>query len=148
MKKLIIALFAFASISAFADAKVGDMAAFDLTVSGMGTGTTISTITAFDPATQTYTVKTETNFNGQTEVEEEASPAADMATDAQIAAVLANCANYGGTAENITVPAGTFAVCTMNGMSIGNVPFGVVKLVQMSEGMTITMELSSMARGN
>ncbi len=147
MKKLIIALFAFASISAFADAKVGDMAAYSIDISGIGTGTAVSMITAFDAATQTFTVKTESNFMGQSETEEEATPAADMATDAQIADVLMNCATYGGTSETITVPAGSFAVCTMNGVSIGAVPFGVVRVVQSQDGMTMTMELTSMARG-
>lgn len=149
MKKIIIALFAFVSISAFAAApKVGDTATYALDITGMGTGTSTTTITAFDAATQTYTVKTDTSLNGQSQSEEEVTPAADMASEEMIAQILSNCAPYGGTSETVTVPAGTFAVCTINGASIGQVPFGFVKVVQTENGVTIHGELVSAARGN
>lgn len=129
---------ALVSASAYATPKLGDYAAFDLTATQNGQtaqGTLEQEIVQAngDQFLERQTV----TFSGQTpEVSEGWKAVSDFLDDATIDAIVANCASAGGSAQSITVPAGTYNTCAMNfdnqdsqgTVWITMVPFGVARV--------------------
>lgn len=143
MKSFVVLLAAFVSASAFAAPKVGDTATYAGTQAGMALEVT-TTIVAFNAAAGTYTVKTDMLVAGQrnSSTEEQAGDdILDIETGRQL---VANCADAGGVPASITVRAGTFQTCNLQGVFIGAVPFGLVK----GDMGGVQFELVSFRSGN
>lgn len=147
--KLILVLFAMMSVSAFAGPKVGDSASYVGTLNG-APATMTTSITSFNPATSKFLVTTLVIISGQTQTEVDEQDPTEIMSDEMTGPILANCTQYGGVLETITVVAGTFDTCKLQGnMNFGMVPFGLVRGTDMqsSDGV-INLELSSFSRGH
>jgi hypothetical protein len=109
---------------------------------------------SFDAATNTFVQNTTTDFLGQTNVESETVAVEDLSSDEQIDLTLSLCegAEINGKLETVTVLAETFSACTItsddsSSVSMGKVPFGVLKMNSVSEGMPVSLELMSFTVG-
>lgn len=155
MKKLFVVLGLLVGSTAMAMPAVGDSADYNFTLDQEGfvlTGTLQMKLTAYDSMKKTYTRETTTTIAGQTSTSTDDTPEADLLTDAQVDAEIANCVSLGGTLEPVTVPAGTFDTCAL-GDTAGNkqwtakVPFGIAKGELMQEGAKISLELTAFTSG-
>ncbi len=146
----------FVSTTAFATPKVGDFAMFDTAISLNGQavqGTVSVELMNFDAA-QGYLQRQTVEFPGRAaEVTEEWMTEDNFLSDETIDMALANCPAAGGTAQTITVPAGTYNTCAIkfdNEQSsgiiwVGKVPFGIVRLDNLtkSNGMVMSSQLKT-----
>jgi hypothetical protein len=139
MIRIITALaLALVSASAYATPKLGDYAAFDLTATQNGQSAQGTLEQEIVQANGDQFLERQTvTFSGQApEVSDAWKAVSDFLDDNTINAILANCASAGGTAQSITVPAGTYNTCAMNFDSedskgtvwITAVPFGVARV--------------------
>ncbi|HEX4925217.1 MAG TPA: hypothetical protein VFV50_14080 [Bdellovibrionales bacterium] len=158
MKLLSALLLTLAATSAMAMPAVNDAASYDVTVSQGGqsiSGTQDLVITAYNATTKLYTVKSTSTFNGQTQVQEQTTTADKLVSDAAANQLLSNCAAQGGTLGQVTVPAGTLDACTLpvneNGargtVSLGAVPFGLIKLEVANASQSMTLTLKAYTKG-
>jgi len=151
MKSLVLITVLLASIQALAFPKVGDRAHFVGTLAAADGSTAAITltleITEYDSAADKYKVaRTITNSAQPTLVpvtSESWSSPAELASDAELAALLAGCTQRGGVLENITVKAGRFDTCKISHDAVtihfGNVPFGILSF----SASPVTYELES-----
>src|SRR5665213_1542982 len=98
MNNLIIccAIFLLSNIVA-AMPKVGDDAIFALTETkngGTGQGTVELQLISLDPQTNQFLERASFNYEGQTQVQEQSVDANKLLSDARVADMLANCAQY------------------------------------------------------
>jgi hypothetical protein len=129
---------ALVSASAYATPKLGDYAAFDLTASQNGQTAQGSLEQEIVQANGDQFLERQTvTFSGQApEITDNWKPVSEFLDDNTINSIVANCASAGGTAQSITVPAGTYNTCAMNFDSedskgtvwITMVPFGVARV--------------------
>lgn len=143
--------------SAFAMPAVGDHALYNVTISQGGqsaNGTLETTITALNNGQ--YNVESKVNIGGQSQVQNDQKAASDLLSDAVLAQVMSNCAQYGGKMESVTVAAGTFNACALPAQDQGStgftwvaqVAFGIVKYdVTDANGQTTHAELQSFQFG-
>lgn len=143
MKSLFVLIAALVSASTFAAPKIGDTATYAGTQAGMALEVT-TTILAFNAAAGKYTVKTDMMVAGQRNSSTEEQPADEIVDVEMGRELVANCAEAGGTVASVTVRAGTFQTCNLQGMYIGAVPFGLVK----GDMGGIQFELVSFRSGN
>lgn len=160
MKSLLTAAALVFSISAYATPKVGDHSEFAFSITH-GTETRVGTYTSaiVSENGEQVSLSTTIHFDGQEDQHsEEPMNRSQLLNDETIADVLANCAEYGGAAEQLVVPAGTFPSCKLamqddagkdNGfMWIGTVPFGILKQVMTNpEGVVYDLQLSTFVNG-
>jgi putative hemolysin len=156
MKLFLASMTLLLSVAAAATPKVGDYSEFDLTVS-QGAQSMVGTysMAIVSEAGDQVSTLTTIHFEGQTDqVKEEVSKKAEMLNDQTIADVLTNCAQYGGTLETVTVPAGAMNSCKLalqenKGHAwIAAVPFGIAKQVLTSpEGAVYTLDLKRFING-
>jgi hypothetical protein len=160
MKSLFVSAAALlVSVSAFAMPKIGDQALFNLEYTEQGAvtaGTIENSITAFDAATNKYTVHSIVTMNKQSQTQDEATD--QLMDDASIKYILDNCAAQNGKMESVTVPAGTFDTCALplspeEGRSgtvwaaVG-VSFGIVKFDETkADGTHTVLQLQSFRLG-
>lgn len=160
MKTLLAAMILSTSSIVLAMPSVNDSAQFDVQVQSGGKTTDADmevTLTDFNSTSNQYKQVTKWTSQGQSQTQEEWVDAKNLATDAQVHQLLADCAGAGGTAEMVTVPAGTFETCRMrvekdNAVTVvwmGGVSFGVVKLTRTKgdTGETMTIVLKDHKRG-
>ncbi len=148
-------LLSFASLlitaPAFAMPSIGDHAVYNTTIiqgSKQTTGTVEQVILSFDQQSGLFGIQSTMNFGGQSMVQTEQKAAQEMITDQMAAAIVANCAAYGGKPEAVTVPAGNFSTCALptSGKRAGTmwiaagVAFGVVKADVTQNNGTNTMQ--------
>jgi hypothetical protein len=157
IRTLSVLALAMASTSAYATPRLGDYAAFNavLSLNGQTMQADVQQeIVQHDTSKNEFLERQTVAFSGRSpEVTDSWKAADQFLDDATIEAVLGNCAAAGGTAQAITVPAGTFDTCAMpfdnegsKGIVwIAKVPFGVAKLDQLNKenGLTVAMELRS-----
>lgn len=146
-----------ASSAVFAMPKVGDLSNYNGTFQGSGGGSIAFTqalqLTSFNAQANTYAMTSTLVTPNQTKTETENVNAADLLTTEQVADALANCPAYGGTAETIVVPAGSFATCKIvnndgSQIWVAQVPFGIAKQISYDEDKNIlTLELASFTFG-
>ncbi|MNJ92555.1 hypothetical protein D3C87_102280 [compost metagenome] len=104
-----------------------------------------------------WLVKVDKTMNGSTTTEVDDVDDEDMMTPEKVQKVLTECVAKGGTLEDLTVPAGTISTCHMKmtceedskEVWIGDVPFGVVKMIKhdMEDGKHKMLELQSFTLG-
>lgn len=110
-------------------------------------------ITGFDASSNIYTVRSTLTARGQNQAQEIQVAKDDLLDRARVQMVIANCPMAGGTAETLTVPAGTFQTCKIpqergGEVWIAEVPFGIAKQVSVDEEMNvITVELTAFVNG-
>lgn len=150
----ILATLVFATM-AQASPAVGDYSKFVLTI----TNAQVSLVGSYEAAIigldgEAFKMSTTTTFpNSPADYNEESVTADRLASDADIAAILSGCRQFGGKLEKVTVPAGTFNTCALptedgGTIWIGQVPFGVVKQHQFSpEGDEAVLELEMFVVG-
>lgn len=143
--------------TAFAMPAVGDNAVYSLQLSQGGqtiSGTLETTITANNAGT--FSIESKIDLGGQKQVQTEQKQANELVSDALIADVMANCSNYGGKIQSVTVPAGTFNACALPAQPqdgtgftwIAPVAFGVVKVdTTDTQGQKTYAELNSFKFG-
>jgi hypothetical protein len=148
------------TVSAFAMPAVGDSAVYNTTITQNGqsfTGLLEQSITSMDSASGKFNVQTVMDFNGQKQSQSDLRDAQELISDQMASDIVANCANYGGQSDSVTVPAGSFHACAIttneNGATgkvwiAAGVAFGVVKADQEQNGMTTHAELASFKNGN
>jgi hypothetical protein len=151
MKSLVF--LALTSFSLMAMPKIGDKATYQVSLSGMQFTSSVELV-SFDPASNTFVQNTTTDFLGQTNVESETVAMEDLASDEQLDMTLSLCegSEINGKLETLTVMAGTFSACTIMGeesssVSMAKVPFGILKMNTLSEGMPVSLELMSFTVG-
>lgn len=152
IKSFIVALSALISFSVFAAPRVGDSALYVGTAGPTGTEAPIQvtqSITGMDSSGK-YIVHSVTTFNGQDTVEDEATAADDITSEDDAAQIVQYCSMAGGVLESITVKAGSFNTCNIQGYNVAAVPFGLVKgrIVDEANGVIINFELASFSRGH
>jgi hypothetical protein len=139
MKKILLTagVFLMAS-SAFAMPKVGDDATYAVTVtegSQATKGSLEMQLASYDSGADQYDEKVTLTVGGQTQSWDNQVQSQALLSDSDIEQALSNCAAIGGKADNVTVPAGTFAACGLpmdDGQNSGTVwlakvSFGMVK---------------------
>ena len=111
-------------------------------------------IKSFNASTQKYlVVRTLDLPDGRSQEEQAETAASDLMTQSSVNQILANCAAVGGVSEQIKVTAGTFNTCkitqTNSTIWLGDVPFGIVKMISLDSGSgaTIALELSLFQAG-
>ncbi len=147
-KTTILFLSALVSFSVLAGPKVGDSASYVGTLNGAPAAMT-TTITSFNPATSKFVVTSRAVVAGQAQTEVEEQDPTEIMSDEETGQILENCSSFGGVLETITVVAGTFNTCKMQGnLNFGMVPFGLVRGTDLAtdQGM-LTLELSAFTRG-
>lgn len=152
MKYLVLAIAFLSSAVAFAMPKVGDYASLNLTLNNAPVGTLEEELIQFDATKNQYLQQNTQTLSGKRDVTQTWT---DGVTDAQIAAIISNCANYGGQIQSIIEPAGTFSTCALpvnsNGstgmMWVANVPFGIAKLDITNQGNHIIGDLGAFRLG-
>lgn len=141
----------------FATPKVGDFARYTMSRISPGLQTDYSIIqelTDYDSVNRSFLVHREVSYpGGSTEVSNDWASEDSLISDAKIDYLLGNCANSGGTLENLIVPCGTFTTCKMpfeneqekGSIWIAKVPFGAVKmeLNTKSDGLSTISILNS-----
>lgn len=113
-------------------------------------------VLSYNDTTKKWTVK-EDKIVGD-KVESETEEESWMFDSAKYAKIIAECTTRGGTLEDVTVAAGTFATCSLTKTDddetkqkwIGDVPWGIVKAIETDteDGEVKTLELSSITLGN
>lgn len=109
-------------------------------------------VTNFDAAAAVYTLKNTVIYNGTTNVQNSEIAAAQLLTNQKVTEILANCAQM-GTAETLTLSAGTFSTCKVpqergSQIWVADAPFGFVKEIYIDEeGNRSEIELTSFAHG-
>jgi hypothetical protein len=141
---------ALVSASAYATPKLGDFAQFDLTISLDGQSAQGEMVQEIVQANgEKFLERNTVNIPGQApEVTENWKPASEFMDDATIDAILANCADAGGSLQNVSVPAGTFTTCALNfdneesrGTAwVAKVPFGVARLQSTIKANNVTVD--------
>jgi hypothetical protein len=158
MKTIFISLVSMLfAATAFAMPTVGDNALFDVIISQGGRsvkGTLESTIKAV--ANGNYSIESKINLGGQFKIQNDQRNKQELVSDAMVSGILGNCAHYGGKAESVTVPAGTFKTCALPSQDKGSkgttwiaqVAFGFVKVDTTSaNGQRTYAELKSFKFG-
>lgn len=137
---------------------IGDLAAFEGTVSVSGQvmpAQIAFEITGRDAATGEWT-QTQTTTVGNASQKESSKVKADDVTDRQtVLTVLANCGAMGGKSGTMNTPAGSFNSCALKIEEPGNattfyiadVPFGVAAFDADQNGTRVIMKLKSFAHG-
>jgi hypothetical protein len=118
MKSLV--LLALTSFSLMAMPKIGDKATYQVSLSGMQFTSTVELVSFDEQLDMTLSLCEGSEINGKL--------------------------------ETVTVMAGTFSACTIMGeesssVSMAKVPFGILKMNSMSEGMPVSLELMSFTIG-
>jgi hypothetical protein len=127
-----------AGLAAEATPGVGDKSVFAVTLTSGAqnmNGHLTMEITAYDAATDMWTVVTNTEMNGQKQSQTTPTKTADLIADASIDSMLSNCAGSGGKTDSVVSPAGTFPSCAVpisddqssGTLWISKVPFGYSK---------------------
>ncbi|WP_413289735.1 hypothetical protein [Bdellovibrio sp. HCB337] len=161
MKTILMSLASlFLATAALATPAVGDYAKYNVTISQGNQKMSLiaeQTITAFDQAANQYTVQTTYNYNGQSQIDSAQKPADEFVSDAMAKDIIANCASYQGTLEQVTVPAGKFNSCKLptsdgNGGTgsinlVAGVAFGIVKGTSTEQGKVTNVELLAFTNG-
>jgi hypothetical protein len=147
------------SFSAFAAPKVGDQAYMEGSFVGTGGNatlklTTTQTVLAYAMNTDVFTVRQEQTVGGDTATPRDVSvKGEDMLTEEVSAMIVAQCESAKiGTIDKIEVKAGKFTTCKVkqgdkDTLWIGAIPFGVVKLQNVSGTGVVDLELYSYVRG-
>lgn len=157
MKSIVFIALALAGQMVLAFPKIGDSATFKGLYTGGGGGEMAFTqkLTLVGQNSGGWTLRSElTADNGRQQSDENTVPASDLLSSEQVAEILSICPQAGGALENVTVPAGTFQACAIpqarnSKIWIGNVPFGIVKQIQIDEEENnVTVELESFVFGN
>lgn len=159
MKKLMgsAALVLAMSVSALAAPKVGDLNQYSLVFEVPGQkveGTVSLKVTGLDAATGKATIEQEVDIMGQKQKSSEVVDAANIAEE-QAAQAVQFCEFSGGKREMIAVGGANMETCAFNKVEegkdvttyIGAITFGLVKLVTIEQGMTQTLLLKSVTRG-
>lgn len=160
MKLFISAALLLSSSLVFAMPTVGDFADYD-GVATKGDQTAVfdytTMISAFDAATQNYTLHTVLTYNGKATPSDSPTASNQLYSEANVASILANCASVNGSLQNLVTAAGTFNTCAapITGSDftgtiwIASVPFGFAKMTQVktSSGQTTTIALKSFTFG-
>lgn len=145
IRSLIAALVFLTATTALATPKIGDFANFNVDVekNGQKASLTLSReITQFNQANNSYMIKQVITMpNGEKQESEDWQTADNFLNDETIDSILANCAQYGGALQEITVPAGKFNTCALKfdnqdavGIAwVGKVSMGLVRLDQQSK---------------
>lgn len=144
-----------AGLSAEATPAVGEKSVFAVNItqgSQTADGTMTLELTAFDAATDSWTMVTTTAFNGQEQRETKSTKTSDLISDAMIDHLLANCVASGGALDTVTSPAGSLPACAMpindesstGTLWVSKVPFGYSKwTTRRSDGMVVSGLLQS-----
>ncbi|MGE3973919.1 MAG: hypothetical protein AB7F59_05260 [Bdellovibrionales bacterium] len=135
---------------------IGDTAQYNYTIGAQKVAVT-QKITAFNSGANTYNILISANVNGRVINQNQSIEADKLITDAQVDAILADCAGNGGTPMMVTVPAGTYQTCKLvqNDESgqpqtiyiADNVAFGYVKANGTAQGQTYMIDLVSSQMG-
>lgn len=147
------------TLNAFAYPAVGDRVEYQGTVTQKdGTViplTLVKEVVSYNDTTKEFTVREEEDLNGAKKVDQ--NDESSLYTSERFKEISTNCVPQGGVIETITVPAGEFATCRVTTTDsedaepeltwFGDVPFGAVKLVEMDDGATRTLELFSVKNG-
>src|SRR5579885_2126540 len=128
------------STAAFAMPAVGDDSVFDAKLvqgNNSATATLEVKLVSYNQNTNTFDEQqTVTQAGQQPSTSDQNVDAGSLPTDLQVADVLKNCSQQGGTENTTTVPAGKFKTCDLpfqnndgskGTVSIADVPFGIVK---------------------
>lgn len=149
MKALLMASLLIVSASALAMPKVGDSALYRIQTQGM-TFTQKIELVSYDASDDTFVQKETTTHQGQSQVEVNNVAASDLINDQTADLMLQYCqSQMGGTLQNISVTAGTFATCSVydpasqSQVWMGKVPFGMVKI----QGSQVAGELIEFKHG-
>lgn len=132
--------------------KVGDYVNLNLTLNNAPVGTLEEEFIQFDATKNQYLEQITETLSGKRDVSTNWTTGV---TDAEIAAYVSGCAQYGGAPQTITEPAGTFATCAIpvnnNGsvgtMWIGAVPMGIVKIDVTSGSNHVVADVASFRNG-
>jgi hypothetical protein len=144
---LFCALFA---LSAYATPKVGDYAAFDLTIttsSGQTAQGTLEREITQNNGTQFLERQVVTVAGQAPQTSENWQDASNFLDDSTIDAILGNCAAAGGNPQTISVPAGSYTTCAIdfdNNESkgtvwVGKVSLGVVRIDSFDKANSVTV---------
>lgn len=152
--KVVLSIIASLMLAAAAHATpaVGDQVAFQGTWGGQAVQQGLA-ITEFNAGARQYKKYTVTKIGeAAPQSQEEWVNADDMASDAALSAIVANCPQYNGVAQQIQVPAGNFQTCRLaleqgGYVWIGQVPFAVVRIETPVQGQTLTAVLTGFTRG-
>ncbi len=147
-----------ASAMAVAYPAINDRASFSGTYSIQGQDLPVTLQMEVTSISGSMVTVTQTSrIENQTSTEQQTANISDMATSAQVQELLASCPQAGGRFETITVAAGTYPTCHVGQEGsdaftetwIGDVPFQIIRLVQISKknGAVLTLELSSYKNG-
>jgi hypothetical protein len=155
MKILTLPAILLFSTMATAAPKVGDQVVYNDSVTERDGTRTLSTtklsIVGQEPD-GSFNVTSVLTTNGQTSQESRIWKAEESPSEEWGAYIVANCAQYSGALQELTVAAGKFQTCMIKTASadtswFGQVPFALVKRVILDEGDVLTMELASVVRG-
>jgi uncharacterized protein with GYD domain len=114
-------------------------------------------VISIDAEAKTAKVKIVLSYGNESEEEIQESKFEELNVPDDVAALSSKCAETGGTVESVTVPAGTFDVCTVkqvdeaNGLSAtaskGMVALGLVKVSTDTPMGVMNLELHSFQYG-
>lgn len=157
MKTIVFLATAILSATAFAFPAVGDKVTFNGTfTSAQGSANFMQDLelSAFDEATQKYTMKIALTLpNGEIKEEEQQVEKNDLLTEESVTAIMAVCETEGGKLEKISILAGDFEACKIdkgngNITWLGKVPFGILKERTVDQDKNvIEMELAMFENG-
>jgi hypothetical protein len=162
MKSILVLVSALVmTTSAYAMPNVGDEATFAVTSTQAGqtqTGTLQMMLMSQNVSADTWSEQVTTTIAGQSSVQTSDVPSEQLMSDAEAQALLANCAAANGTAQTITVPAGTFNTCelpaddasagTSGNVWVGEAIFGIIQEdLTSTSGQHIVMQLQSTIAG-
>jgi hypothetical protein len=135
---------------------VGDSVTYKMT-QVQGTETQVATLeaslTAYDSATQTYTIHRSVKQGDQVlAASDKQEEGAKLITTDQLTKILSDCATEGGQAGTFTVAGQAMPSCTVESTSVGLVPFGLFKSVstdtdETGVATTTTIELMNFTMG-
>jgi hypothetical protein len=148
------------AVAAFAWPNVGDTTTYDLNIQSGAQSTAgvlqLQTL-AIDTAKDQMTIQQIVNVGGQNNTQSQVVKFSDFQNFAQnVASVLANCTQYGGTIDPVTTPAGTFNACKVADDDSGqkgfiwyaDVIYGWAKQVNtQSNGQVVTVTLKALTHG-
>jgi len=136
---ILVATVLMSSMAVAAMPTIGDYAQYEVTVTqgeAQSAMTFEQEITAFNQASNSYSVKSTVTSNGQVQTQLRNVESNSLFTTELVTQALANCTQAGGQSESVTTAAGTFDTCALpltasNGVTgkinVGLVAFGVVR---------------------